>query len=287
MLKGLSLNQFTATNNDNINSEIKKYWATNKNKQKSEMSLAIANEEFIHNYQPIVDRNEKIIKIEVLTRWQSSLHGLISPEFFIPIAEQNGLIVDLCYYSLKKSCRQLHDWQDEGFHDLKIAVNISPVQFNENDLVSNIKNIISLTGIDARCLEVEITENEKIENAIDDINALSEMGVSISIDDFGIGYSSLSRLKDYPIDTLKIDKSLVKNLSENEKSLIIVSSIIEMAHHLGCNIVAEGVETSKQFELLKSLGCDYFQGFYFYKPLILKEVQNVLNSQSKIFDTIQ
>ena len=170
----------------------------------------------------------------------------------------------------------MREWQDRGFFSIIIAFNITPFQFIQEDLMSNIKNIIRESGIDPKYLEIEITESgimENEENNIGKLNDLHEMGISISIDDFGTGCSSLSRLKNYPVSILKIDKSFIDDLGTDSKALAIILAIIKLAHELGFNVVAEGVETWEQLELLKSMDCDFFQGYYFYRPQVPGDIE--------------
>ncbi len=237
----------------------------------SEMRLAINNNEIVTYYQPKVDVNGKFTGMEALIRWRSPKRkGLIPPIEFIPLAEKNGMIVDIGYYILGKACEDNRKWQDMGYDPIPVSVNLSPYQFRQRDLISAIRNIIIETGLDPRWLELEITESGIMENEEDSIAKLKEihdLGISISIDDFGSGYSSLSKLKSYPIDTLKIDKSFIDDLPHDRRSTMIAITIIDLAHNLGFNVVAEGVEKKEQFSFLQEHDCDQFQGYYFHKPL--------------------
>ncbi|MFC1669362.1 EAL domain-containing protein [Spirochaetota bacterium] len=235
-----------------------------------ELRGAIVDSEFVPFFQPKFDRHGKINGMESLARWITKDNGIISPLKFIPIAEKNGLIMDIGYYILKRSCEQNKKWQDMGFDPISVAVNISPYQFKQPDLLDNIEKILGETGLESKWLELEITESGIIENEKDSIDKLASMrerGFSITIDDFGTGYSSLSKLQDYPIDTLKIDKSFIDNIVGNEKTAAIAKYIINLAHDLGFKVVAEGVETKEQLDFLVHHGCDAYQGFYFSKPL--------------------
>ena len=245
-----------------------------------ELKSAIVKSDFLAFYQPKVDRAGSIVGMESLIRWRSSTSGLlVPPGEFIPLAEKNGMIVNIGNLILKRSCNDTRMLQQLGCSPRSVAVNLSPSQFQQPDIVGVVKRIIEESELDPRCLELEITEsgimmNEK--ESINKLNELSEMGVSISIDDFGTGYSSLSKLKLYPINTLKIDKSFVDDLPGDSLSATIAVSIIDLAHNLGFEVVAEGVETVEQLEFLKSKGCDQFQGYLFSKPLPLEELRKLL-----------
>jgi diguanylate cyclase (GGDEF)-like protein/PAS domain S-box-containing protein len=243
----------------------------NRLKLERAMRSAISNDEFKVHFQPKVDKEGQIIGMESLIRWRSpERDGFIPPLEFIPLAENSGLIVDIGYSILKKSCEYNRRWQDLEFAQKRVAVNLSPFQFKQPDLIPNIRRILDETGLEPEWLELEITESGIMENEEENIQKLNEMhtmGISISIDDFGTGYSSLSKLKDYPIDTLKIDKSFVDDLPDNSMSATIAMTIIDLAHHLGFKVVAEGVETKEQLDFLNEQGCDQFQGYYFCEPL--------------------
>ncbi|MBI9099204.1 MAG: bifunctional diguanylate cyclase/phosphodiesterase [Spirochaetaceae bacterium] len=259
-----------------------------KTKLEKELYQAVKNNEFVFYFQPIVDRKGQVVFMEVLARWQSPVHGLLGPSEFISITEKNGLIVDIGYYGLRTTCEQMMKWQMNSLFLNKLAVNISPVQFAQKSLVPEIKKIIRETGINPCWLELEITESGIMSNEEETISKLQEiheMGISISIDDFGTGYSSMSRLKDFPVRTLKIDKSFVDDMISNEKSSTIITSIINLAHDLGFNVIGEGVETVEQFETLIFLGCDFFQGYYFSKPGPSEEIEKLLTrKKSKLPD---
>ncbi|MBI9105418.1 MAG: EAL domain-containing protein [Spirochaetales bacterium] len=250
-------------------------------KIEKELQDAIDLKEFCVYYQPKVDVSGTIIGMEALLRWQSPVRGLVPPGLFIPIAEKNGMILQLGEHVLYESCVQNRKWQEKGHKPIQVAVNISPFEFSRADIVSNIKAVLKDTGINPQWLEVEITESGIMENEQDSIEKLAEihnMNVSIAIDDFGTGYSSLSKLKDYPVDKLKIDKSFVDNLPENIKSVILVKSMIGLAHNLGFKVVTEGVETRAQFDYLLENGSDQFQGYYFSKPVNAETFGNLIDN---------
>ncbi|HOW52044.1 MAG TPA: EAL domain-containing protein [bacterium] len=242
---------------------------------------AVTRDEFVPYFQPKVDRYGYLLGMESLIRWNSS-NGLIMPSHFIPIAEQNGSIVDIGERILYHSCRQNRAWQDDGFVPKKVSVNLSPFEFRHPDLIRRIRDTIEKSGLDPMWLELEITESGIVRNekdAIVKLTELHEMGVTLSIDDFGTGYSSLSKLKDYPLDTLKIDKTFIDNLPTDKRAVTIVTSLIKLAHNLGFKVVAEGVERPEQLEFLILLGCDQFQGYLFSKPLTADEFESRLQRQ--------
>ena len=235
-----------------------------------ELVSAINNDEMTAYYQPRVDHAGSLIGMEALVRWDSPSRGLISPVNFIPVAERSSMIIDIGYLMLKKSCMQNRKWQDQGLDPIQISVNLSPLQFRQPDLTENIKKIIIETGLEPEMVELEITESGIMENEKDSIEKLyelHEMGIALSIDDFGTGYSSLSKLKSYPIDTLKIDKSFIDDIPVDPMSVKITTAIIDLAHNLGFKVVAEGVERKEQLDFLIENQCDFFQGFYFSRPL--------------------
>ncbi|MFC1670839.1 EAL domain-containing protein, partial [Spirochaetota bacterium] len=235
-----------------------------------DMHKALINEKFIPYFQTKVDQNGSLLGMESLIRWQTDESGIILPLQFIPLAEENGMIVDIGYYMLKKSCEQNKLWQDKGYDPIKVSVNLSPYQFNQEDIIDRIEEITKMAGLDPKWLELEITESGILKNEYESIKKLQRLrdkGFSIAIDDFGTGYSSLSKLQDLPIDTIKIDRSFIEKILTNPKTAAIARYIIKLGHDLGYKVVAEGVEQKEQVDYLKDLGCDQFQGFYFSKPL--------------------
>jgi len=236
-----------------------------------QLHKALDQEEFIVYYQPIVDiPTHTIIGAEALVRWSHPDLGLVSPAEFIPIAEETGLIVPIGEHVMRKACEKAKEWQNKGFSDFQISVNLSARQFQQHDLIQKIEIILMITDLEPRFLELEITESVGMKNAAQTIkilNELKEKGIKISIDDFGTGYSSLNYLKKFPIHTLKIDQSFVRDIGEEQDDETIVSLIISMAHTLKLQVVAEGVETEKQLAFLKEQTCDRFQGYLFSKPI--------------------
>lgn len=237
---------------------------------KMDIEKALENNEFILHYQPQVDiQNGKIIGVEALIRWNHKEKGMIFPDKFIPIAEETGLISKIGEWVLREACSQAKKWQNINLPLIKISVNLSTQQFLKSDLTKVIKDVLSETGLDPMNLELEITESMtmEVDYAIRTLKELNDLGVKISIDDFGTGYSSLNYLKKFCIDYLKIDKSFVKDIMNNENDAKIVETIISMAHSLGLKVIAEGVEDKEQLRFLQSRHCDFVQGYYFSKPI--------------------
>jgi diguanylate cyclase (GGDEF)-like protein/PAS domain S-box-containing protein len=232
---------------------------------------ALERNEFVLYYQPQVDINtHRITGMEALLRWRHPELGLVSPAQFIPIAEESGLIVPIGEWVLRAACAQNKAWQDAGFPALRVAVNISARQFKQPNLVGTIAQVLADTGLNPRYLELEITENiamEHAEDTVEKLRKLKEMGIRISIDDFGTGHSSLSYLKRFPIDAIKIDRSFVTDLSPDQDSAAIAAAISAMANSLKLKVITEGVETEEQLALLMTHNRDEVQGYYFSQPL--------------------
>ena len=240
----------------------------------------LERDELLLYFQPVIDMpSGNLTSMEVLLRWQHPKHGLILPSKFIPLAEEIGLIVPIGEWVLQQSCLQIVAWRELGYDVPKLAINLSARQFRHKTLVADIMRILLETGVEPRCLVLEITESmlvENIEETIKILHQLSALGLEISIDDFGTGYSSLSYLKRYPINTLKIDYSFVRDITTDPNDAAIIAAIIAMAHSLKMGVVAEGVETEEQLTFLTRQGCARFQGFYFSQPLPAAEVENKL-----------
>ena len=241
---------------------------------------ALKKEEFILYYQPIVNVSTgKIEKMEALIRWQSPQLGLVSPSVFIPLAEKNGLIIPIGQWVLQTACSQNKAWQNMGLAPVQMSVNLSVNQFQQENLVSTVADILKETQLSPSYLELEVTESSTMENtqlAQIILKELNDMGICLSMDDFGTGYSSLSYLKQFPFHTLKIDRSLVKDLDCSSQDIAIVKAAITLGKGLNLKIVAEGVETSQLRDLLKSLGCEYIQGYLYSKPLPGEEATKLL-----------
>lgn len=232
---------------------------------------ALERQELIVYYQPQLDIvTGQIVGAEALVRWMDVEEGMILPDRFIPIAEESGLIIPLGEYVLRAACRQAKAWAEVGFPDLRVAVNLSPRQFAHVDLVGQIRSVLDETELDPRYLELELTESALMSEGGDAENLLNQlkiMGVRLAIDDFGTGYSSLSYLRHFPIDTLKIDKSFVRDIPNHQDDMEIATAIIQLAHILGFTVLAEGVEKSAQLDFLRKQGCDLYQGYLFHKPM--------------------
>lgn len=240
------------------------------------LSKALELNEFVLNFQPQVDVNEKLIGAEALLRWVPTDSGeMVSPADFIPLTEDTGLIVPIGYWVLETACRQLRQWQHQyPQQHFNLAVNISARQFHQRDFVDRLREIIRDSGVEPAGLKLELTESvvlDDIKYVVDRLNKLRDLGIGTSMDDFGTGYSSLSYLQRLPIEQLKIDTSFVRDIVQSENDAAIVRAIIAMGHSLGLTIVAEGVETQEQKKYLSSFDCDVYQGYLFGKPMLVEE----------------
>lgn len=236
----------------------------------NQLRRALARNEFQLYYQAQVDiRRRKVVGVEALVRWVHPEKGLVSPLSFIPLAEETGLIVPIGQWILRTACAQNQIWQKAGFAPVRMTVNISSVQFRGKNFVENVVRTLADIGLDPQHLELELTESavmENVEATLATLHALKERGIQLAIDDFGTGYSSLSYLKRFPIHTLKIDRSFVKDLDRDPNAAAIGKSIIGLAHNLSLQVLAEGVETEQQMEFLQKCGCDHMQGYLFHMP---------------------
>lgn len=236
-----------------------------------QMKDALEKEEFILYYQPKVNfQTGEIYGVEALVRWQSSDGKILFPDTFIPIAEETGLIIPLGEWVLREACRQCKVWHDQGYTNLSVSVNLSPKQFQSEQLVNVIDRILKETNLPPNALELELTEGMIMkypQEAVLMLKDLKQIGIVISIDDFGTGFSSLSYLKHFPIDILKIDKSFIMNLEKDQASATIAAAVISLAQNLRLQVVAEGVENEQQFHYLHQRNCNYGQGYYIGKPL--------------------
>lgn len=241
----------------------------------SHLRRAIEMDELSIHYQPQVDlRTGSINSFEALLRWNNRKFGFVSPAQFIPIAEESGLIIQIGEWVLKQVCLQLSDWQKKGYHLMRVAVNISPKQFKQETFAYRIEEILKEYHVNPSALEVEITESAmtNMRETLSILNDLKAIGVVISIDDFGTGYSSLSYLKRYPIDIIKIDQSFIRDIETDAKNAAIAKTIIHLAHSLGMEVIAEGVEKVLQVDFLKAANCHKAQGFYFSRPIPIDEI---------------
>ncbi len=232
---------------------------------------ALRNRELRLHYQPKFDMvTRRLVGAEALIRWEHPDEGLLSPMEFIPLAERSGLIVPIGAWALNEACRQAQTWRRAGLDDFHVAVNLSAVQFKHADLLETVSEALDGANLPAEALELEITESMLIDQGGDPggtLAALTMRGVHLSIDDFGTGYSSLSYLKRFPVNVIKIDRSFTADLGDKQDALVIVRAIIGLGHSLGLRVVAEGVETQAQLDLLAAEGCDFAQGYLLGRPL--------------------
>jgi diguanylate cyclase (GGDEF)-like protein len=234
------------------------------------LRAAILEESMELHYQPIVDHEGETLGFEALLRWNDPKHGSVSPAEFVPLAERSGLILPLGLWVLRKACQQAAEWHRAGRKLTKMSVNISPIQLMHREFVPNVLAVLTQTGLPPELLDLELTESTLIENDVDTQEALKllrKIGVRLSIDDFGTGYSSLSYLRDLPVHTLKIDRSFVRDIVSSSEARRLVEGMIEMAHSLRLRVVAEGVETREQMNMLVCAGCDEIQGYHISKAV--------------------
>jgi len=247
---------------------------------------ALSQKELVLFYQPLVDVDTRVISgVEALIRWRHPELGLLSPAHFISVAEVSGLIVPIGEWVLLTACKQAKSWHRKIDQRIKVSVNLSARQFQQPDLVEQVRRAIQESGIEPSCLELEITESNAMQNAENTMFTLRELktlGVRIAMDDFGTGYSSLNYLKRFPIDTLKLDQMFVRDVVTDATDAAIVSAVISMSHSLKLTVVAEGVETEEQFEFLKKEGCDKIQGFLYSAPVSADELETYLIGQRSV-----
>ena len=244
---------------------------------------AVEREEFILHYQPQVDiKSGRVIGVEALLRWNHPERGLVPPNEFIPLLEENNLIIPVGEWVLRTACAQCRAWQEAGFPPLRMAVNLSARQFRQDNLVEMIDSILRETGISPKLLELELTEGLLMENTSKTsmiLGHLKRRGVLVAIDDFGTGYSSLSYLKRFPIDRLKIDRSFVRDIITDSNDAAIAVAVISLGRSLGLSVIAEGVESGDQLEFLGVQKCDEYQGFHFSRPVPPEEIVSLLRHE--------
>ena len=247
---------------------------------KSSLRRALERNEFQLYYQPQIDiETGKIVGAESLIRWMHPDLGLVSPNKFIPILEETGLITEVGKWVIERACQQNKEWQEKGLNPIQIAINLSPRQFRQKNLISIIQSTLNETGLDAKWLELEVTESSIMDNPEEvavTLQSLNNLGIKIAIDDFGTGYSSLNYLKTFPIDVLKIDRSFIRDITFDKDDEIIVKTIIAMGHNLGLKIIAEGVEEQEQLDIIKQYNCEWYQGYFCSKPIPAEEFQLLL-----------
>jgi len=243
---------------------------------------ALLNQELAVFYQPIFDfRTGKISGMEALLRWNHPTLGMIPPAVFIPLAEAIGVMVPIGTWAMRVACAQAKAWHDSGYRTLSLAVNLSVCQLQQPDLLLRVEEVLNETGLPARLLELEITESSAMqspETSVRTLYELKKLGVRISLDDFGTGHSSLSYLKRFPIDTLKIDQSFVRDITHDPDTAAIVTAIIAMAHSL-LKVIAEGVEFTEQSTFLKRYSCDQMQGYLLKAPVPVERFTELLGSE--------
>jgi EAL domain-containing protein (putative c-di-GMP-specific phosphodiesterase class I) len=259
-------------------------WANQRLNLEARLNRAIENDEFELYYQPqIILATGQLAGFEALLRWSPEGHEPVPPNEFISIAEESGLIIEIGDWVLKQACAQMKSWQAKGYALVPMAVNLSARQFSDQDLVKMVMQELATTGIPCEMLELELTERvimRDVEETRTKLQALKAIGVKISVDDFGTGYSSMSYLKRFPLDTLKIDRSFVKDLESDPNDESIIRAIVAMSKGLGLTTIAEGVENEQQRELLSRIGCDLMQGYLISRPLPAEQVVAFLSMGS-------
>jgi predicted signal transduction protein with EAL and GGDEF domain len=257
--------------------------AVNQLKIENSLHEAIKNDELQLYYQPKIEAaTGQIAGFEALLRWQSEPMGFVPPDQFIPVAEQSGQIDMIGDWVFDSVCRQLRTWMDMGYDIRPIAVNLSGIQLRQQNLASRIQNVLNEFGIDTDLLEIELTESALVNTCDQSFTVLKQirkMGLRVSMDDFGTGYSSLSYLRNIPLSGLKIDRSFIFDINKDESADRLIASIVSMAHGLGLDVVAEGVEEAYQADHLSALGCEYLQGYYYSRPIPSDEVPELLQKQ--------
>jgi diguanylate cyclase (GGDEF)-like protein/PAS domain S-box-containing protein len=251
----------------------------------SALRRALEQKEFLLHYQPVVNlETGEITGVEALIRWQQPGRALVPPSLFVPVAEECDLIVPIGRWVLQEACKQARAWQDAGLRHLRVAVNVSAVEFREPGFVDGVRAILSETGLEARYLELELTEGVLMENAKSSAAVLDElkaMGIHLAVDDFGTGYSSLSYLRQFPIDVLKIDQSFIRQITSNLDDSTIIAAIISMGKSLKHVVVAEGIETDQQRAYLQSHHCEEGQGYLFSRPVAASQLADLLRLNAK------
>jgi EAL domain-containing protein (putative c-di-GMP-specific phosphodiesterase class I) len=249
-----------------------------------ELRRALERSEFESHYQPNIRLSDRtIVGVECLVRWNHPERGMVPPDEFIGIAEETGAIVEIGNWVIQEACAAGRLMTEQHGAPLSIAVNISPRQFRDPNLVETIRQSLRQAHLDPGCLEVEITETRLMEDvgaAAEFVQRLHRLGIRLAIDDFGTGYSSLNYLKKFPISTVKVDRSFVTDIPESSDDMEITAAVIAMAHRLRMQVVAEGVETHAQLEFLTEQGCDYAQGYLFSRALPLQEIRKLLGSEA-------
>jgi EAL domain-containing protein (putative c-di-GMP-specific phosphodiesterase class I) len=245
-----------------------------------DLKHAVDREELTLCYQPQVQLStRRIVGAEALIRWHHPTKGTIPPDKFIQIAEESNLIIDINAWVLKTACRQGQQWRDKGLPPIRIAINLSGYKVADPPIIDSIEAVLRESDLDASCLELDITENvllQATEETISTFQEMKDLRIRIALDDFGTGYSSLSYLTAFPVDTLKIDRSFVMECAEKRKNRLIIKAIAAMGQSMGMRIIAEGIETETQFDIIKGYGCDEAQGYYFSPPVSPERFSDLL-----------
>jgi len=246
----------------------------------NEMHSALEKDEFEVYYQPVMDaKTEDIVSAEALIRWVHPQYGIIPPNIFIPIMEKTGFIVELGHFVLKEVLKQQKRWEVFQFRKISVFMNVAPVELETGNFIKNVEEQLAHYKVKPELIGFEITETSVLldeSNTQKVFSTLNKLGVGITLDDFGVGYSSFSYLKQFPTDLLKIDRTLADSLVTNEANQRIMKTMIELGHTLGMKVIVEGVENKKMYDILVSYGCDYVQGYYFSKPVPVYEFQKLL-----------
>ena len=254
-----------------------------------DLNKALSNGEFVLYFQPQLDlATMQIGSVEALIRWRHPERGLLPPAEFIPLAEESGRITDIGRWVVQAACRQLADWRDGPLSHLRVAVNLSGRELDDEKLVDHIQEALAQHNVPAECLEVELTEEifiANLERNLNQLSRLNKLGVHLSIDDFGVGYSSLAYLRDFPVDLLKIDRSFITQVTERHDDAVITRAVINLAHNLGIQVAAEGIETEAQLNFLKNHRCDLAQGFLISRPIPAAELEKLL-ARGIVFDNV-
>lgn len=250
----------------------------------ADLRRALEHEEFLLHYQPQMDlRTNRITGVEGLIRWQHPVRGLLSPADFVPLLENSGMIIPVGEWVLRQACKEHRIWREAGFDDVRVSINVSAAQFNDAHLLAKVRRTLQDEQMPQQAFELEITENILMQdpvNAVETLRAIHALGVRIAIDDFGTGYSSLAYLKRFPLDVLKIDQTFVSDLANSPGDVAIVEASISLAHKFGLEVIAEGVETAKQFEFMRTHNCDVVQGYYLSQPLPRVELIKLLQKNN-------